>query len=114
MTERHVADAESRHLVLNINPDFCRVGKSIVAFDISRQLSNEKSDYAKSVSARSESVLLVDSVVRGVVGDAGNGVASNVSQNSGHVVITQGSSTVSIEGRKVARDGDRCEMNVQI
>jgi len=114
MSEPHIADAESAHLVMNINPDFCRVGKSVVAFDISRELSNEKSDYAKTVTARSNAVALVDSVVRGVVGDTGQGVQSNVSQTSGHVVLTQGSSTVQIEGRKVARDGDRCEMNVQL
>jgi len=114
MSESHIADAESAHLVMNINPDFCQVGKSVVAFDISRELSNEKSSYAKSVSARGNAVLLVDSIVRGVVGDAGTGVMSGVSQGNGHVVVKQGSSTVQIEGRKVARDGDRCEMNVQI
>ena len=32
--ERHIADGESQFVVLNVTPDFCKVGKKIVAFDI--------------------------------------------------------------------------------
>lgn len=32
--EKHIADAESRFMVVNIAPDFCVVGNQVVPFDI--------------------------------------------------------------------------------
>ena len=109
--EPHIADAETAFMVVSVTPDFCRVGKKIVPFDIVALLPPEKSNYASTVSAHSEKVLMIDSIVAGVVGNAGAGVQSQVSLAGGNVKVTSGSSTVFVEGRKAARHGDTCEMN---
>ena len=109
--ERHIADGETCFIVFNVTPDFCRVGKSIVAFDISRTLAPEKSDYAHSVFARSEPVLLIDSIVDCVQGNAGRGLQSGVSLGGGHSKIIAASPTVIIESRQAARHNDLVEMN---
>lgn len=109
--EPHVADAEAQFMAINVTPDFCRVGSVVVPFDIVSILPPEKSSYASTVFARSEKVLVVGSIVSGVKGNAGKGVASGVSQKAGNVKIISGSSTVFVESRSVARHGDLCEMN---
>lgn len=109
--EPHIADAEAAFMVISVTPDFCRVGKKIVPFDIVALLPPEKANYAATVSARSEKVLMIDSIVAGVIGNAGQGVQSQVSLADGNVKVTSGSDTVFIEGRKAARHGDTCEMN---
>ncbi|WP_395322609.1 PAAR-like domain-containing protein [Variovorax sp. UC74_104] len=109
--EKHIADAESRFMVVNIAPDFCVVGNQVVPFDIVSILPPEKAAYADTVFARSEKVLMVDSIVKGVTGNAGSGVRSGVSLGAGNVKIISGSQTVFVESRAVARHGDLCEMN---
>jgi uncharacterized Zn-binding protein involved in type VI secretion len=111
MSTRHIADAEDAFFVINIEPDFCEVGDTVIPFDISRELTPERSNYTKTVNARGKKVLTVDSVVRGVIGDAGSGVKSGTSQQRGDVVILTGSPTVKAEGKQVARHGDLCLMN---
>jgi hypothetical protein len=111
--EPHVADAETLHLVTNINPDFCKVGQATLPFDLARQIPPQKSSYSKSVSAHSKPVLMVNSVVQGVVGNAGKGVQSQVATGAGHVVILEGASTVFVEDRALARHNDLCAMNVK-
>jgi hypothetical protein len=113
MGDRHIADAEAGFKVVNISPDFCKVNGRVVPFDIHRELPPERSNYAKQVRARKEKVLHVASVVSGVVGNAGQGVASGVSQGAGDVIVIQGSSTVNVEGQRVARHRDLCHMNVK-
>ena len=109
--EKHVADAETRFMVLNVTPDFCKVGNRIVPFDIVSILPPERAAYAHSVFAHSEKVLMVDSVVKGVTGNAGSGVRSGVSLGAGNVKVITGSKTVFVESRAAARHGDLCEMN---
>jgi len=109
--ERHIADGESQFVVLNVTPDFCRVGKDVVAFDICRILTPEKADYAHSVFARSEPVIMIDSIVNAVTGNAGSGVASGVSLGGGHSKVIAGSTTVFVESRMTARHDDLVEMN---
>ena len=109
--EKHIADAEARFMVVNVTPDFCIVGDQVVPFDIVSILPPEKAAYAHSVSARSEKVLMVQSVVEGVAGNAGCGVRSGVSLGAGNVKVVSGSTTVFVESRAVARHGDLCEMN---
>lgn len=109
--EKHVADAEAPFMAINVTPDFCLVGSQVIPFDIVSFLPPEKSAYAGSVSARGEKVLMVDSMVAGVLGNAGMGVKSKVSMGLGNVKITSGAETVFVEGRAVARHGDTCEMN---
>ena len=112
--ERHVADGESQFVVLNVTPDFCKIGKRVVAFDICQVLTPQKADYATSVFARSEPVLLIDSIVDQVIGNAGSGVNSHVSLGDGHSKILAGSGTVFIESRMAARHDDLVEMNGQV
>lgn len=110
----HIADAEEEFKVITVTPDFCKVGKYVVPFFPSRVLTPEKLNYAKSVTARSEPILMVDSIVNGVKGNAGKGVKSGVSQSKGHVEMKKGSSTVIVEDRKVMRHNDTCLMNVEV
>ena len=97
--------------VLNVTPDFCKVGKRVVPFDIVAVLPPERAAYARSVFAHSEKVLMVDSIVKGVEGNAGCGVRSGVSQGAGNVRVIAGARSVFVESRAAARHGDLCEMN---
>jgi hypothetical protein len=113
MAERHIADAEATFLVVNITPDFCIVNGTVVPFDIHKELPPEKANYARKVKARGEKVLHVDSIVQGVIGNAGSGVSSGVSQGGGDTRIIEGAQTVHVEGQLVARHLDLCKMNVK-
>lgn len=112
--ERHVADGESSFVILNVTPDFCKVGKDIVAFDICQTLQPQEADYAKSVFARSEPVILINSIIDQVKGNAGSGVASGVSLGGGHSKVVEGAGTVFIESRMAARHDDLVEMNGKV
>jgi NADPH-dependent glutamate synthase beta subunit-like oxidoreductase len=111
MAEKHIADAEHSFVIVNVTPDFCRVGKDIIPFDISQTLQPEKATFARKVFARGERVLTIDSVVKAVNGNAGKGVSSGVSLGTGDSKIVQGSSTVFTEGRPTARHLDEVLMN---
>lgn len=113
MSDRHIADAEATFKVVNINPDFCKVNGCVVPFDIFREMPREKKNYAKKTNARGEKILPVDSVIQGVIGNAGSGVSSGVSQGSGDVVLIEGAKSVRVEGRLVARHKDLAHMNVK-
>ncbi|WP_068639313.1 PAAR-like domain-containing protein [Thauera butanivorans] len=114
MANKHIADREAQWAALNVTPDFCKVGKKIIPFDIARTLDRDKTLYARSVFARGEPVLMIDSVAAGVRGNAGRGIKSGVSQGAGHVWMREGSSTVYAEGRKVLRHLDACLMNCRL
>ncbi|MGJ7553605.1 PAAR-like domain-containing protein [Variovorax sp. RB3P1] len=109
--EKHIADAEAQFMVVNVTPDFCIVGNQVIPFDIVAILPPEKAAYADSVFARGEKVLMIDSIVQGVTGNAGSGVRSGVSLGAGNVQVVSGAQTVFVESRAVARHGDLCEMN---
>ena len=111
MAIKHVADAESTFIVSNVTPDFCKVGKKVIPFDISQVLSPEKSAYAKTVFARGQPVLMIDSVIKAVKGNAGKGVKSDVSLDAGDTKIIEGSGTVFSEKRNTARHLDEVLMN---
>ena len=111
MANKHIANREACWVALNVTPDFCRVGDRIIPFDIARSLDQDKALYARTVFARGEPVLMIESLARGVVGNAGSGVKSGVSQEAGHVWLRAGSSTVFAEGRMVSRHLDLCLMN---
>jgi hypothetical protein len=113
MSERHIADAEASFKAVNINPDFCKVGGQIVPFDIYRDLPPERTNYAKKVRARREKVIHVNSISAGVIGNAGAGIISGVSQGSGDVVMIEGAKSVRVEGELVTRHKDLCLMNVK-
>jgi hypothetical protein len=111
MAERHIADAEAEFKVVNTNPDLCFVNGVVVPFEIYRELPPELSNYAHTVHARGCMVLHVDSVIQGVIGNAGAGVISGVSQGAGNNIIREGAHTVHVEGALVARHHDRVGMN---
>jgi hypothetical protein len=113
MSGRHIADAEAAWMVCNITPDFCRVNGAVVPFDIYKPLPPEKRNYAKTVRARGEKVLHLDSIIQGVIGNMGKGVKSSVSQGGGDTIIIEGSQTVRVEGQLCARHKDLCLMNVK-
>ena len=110
----HIADAEQAFYVIAVTPDMCKVGKKIVAFKPMQILPPEHSAYSNTVFARGEKVLMVKSIISGVTGNAGKGVASKVSLGSGHSKIVKGCPTVMVQGRLVARDGDEVDMNVRV
>lgn len=112
--EPHIADAEKLFIIVNVPPDFCQVGNKVVPFDIVREMTAEKDDYAKTVFARSEPVLMVKSITKGIKGNAGRGIISGVAKGEGHVKIMEGSPTVFAESRAVARHKDLCWMNGQV
>lgn len=114
MAVKHIADRESTWIAANTTPDFCKVGKKIIPFDIVRTLERDKALHATTVFARGEPVLMIDSVTAGVDGDAGRGIKSKVSRRAGHVWMRAGSGTVYAEGRKVVRHHDLCLMNCRL
>jgi hypothetical protein len=113
MAEKHIADAESTWKVCNINPDMCIVNGQVVPFEIYQVLTPEKSNYASTVHARGCKVLKVDSIIKGVIGNAGKGVSSGVSQGSGDTIVNEGAQSVRVEGKLGARHLDLCDMNVK-
>jgi hypothetical protein len=48
-----------------------------------------------------------------VIGNAGKGVSSGVSQGSGDTIVLEGAKSVRVEGELAARHLDLCDMNVQ-
>ncbi|MBL8357642.1 MAG: DUF4150 domain-containing protein [Delftia acidovorans] len=111
MADKHIANRESQWVAINSEPDWCEVGDDVIPFDISRTLDHELALYAKTVFARGAPILMLDSIVQGVEGDAGSGVSSSVSEGAGHVWVKEGSPTVFAEGRPVSRHLDRVFMN---
>jgi hypothetical protein len=111
---RHIADAEAGFVVVNVNPDFCEVDGDVVPFDIYQMLSSENADYSPDVFARGAKVLKEGSVVRSVIGNAGAGILSGVSQGAGHSIMIEGTDHFTVNGKRVCRHDDHCLMNVKI
>ena len=112
MTKKHIADGEGDpFLVINIAPDFCIVDGSVVPFEIVQYLGEEQATYAETVFARGHKVLTEGSVLRGVLGDAGEGVISGCATSGGSCVIFEGHGTIFAEGKPVARHGHLVRMN---
>jgi len=111
MATKHIADAESTFKVVNIDPDMCFVNGTVVPFEIYRELPPELCNYSHNVHARGCMVLHVDSVIQGVIGNAGSGVISGVSQGAGNNIILQGAQSVHVNGQRVGRHNDLVGMN---
>lgn len=110
---RQFADAEDEFVVANVNPDFCRVDGCVVPFEIKQTLSSEKDAYSKDVFSRGKKVLKLGSVIRGVVGNAGEGVQSGVAEGSGDSVTIEGSKVLFVNGKAACHDFHQVEMNVK-
>lgn len=111
MASKHVANREKIYLAINTTPDMCVVEGNIVPFDIYQTIDQDKTAYSTKVFARGQPVLMVDSIIKGVIGNAGEGFVSGVSIANGHVKIMDGSPKVFAEKRKLARHLDPVEMN---
>lgn len=111
MAEKHIANKEGIWRAVNTSPDFCKVGTSVVPFDIYRDLSGAIL-YSRNVYARGLPVLTVTSRLKGVIGDTGSGVASQVSLGAGDVIVISGSSTVYTNRLQTAYNLSDCLMNV--
>ncbi len=108
MAEKHIADKEAEFVAVNGPPDMCRVGNSVIPFDITDTLDKAR-DPSANVHARGNPVLTQTTRVNSVAGDAGSGVVSGVSR--GHTIVLQGSSTVFVNGKPCARHDDPVGMN---
>lgn len=111
---KHIIDAESEFVVTNVNPNFCRVDGQVIPFEIAQRLCEEKTDYSPSLFSRGVKVLHVGSITKGVVGNAGEGVLSGVSQGDGHSIAIEGSERLFVHGRAVCHDGHQAYMNVKV
>src|SRR5262249_22628478 len=110
---KHIADAETKFVVVNVNPDFCKVHGKVTPFDIHQKLNSEKAQYAPDFFARGEKVLHVGSVIKGVVGNAGKGVLSGGSQGSCDCVTKEGARNLFVHGKAVCHHGHEVVMNVK-
>ena len=108
---KHLADAESGFVVLNTSPDFCEVDGTVIPFDLVRDLTPERSDYSPDVFSRGAKVLKVGSIIQGVEGNAGAGVFSTVSEESGDVETLEGSELLFINGKAAVHHGHSVRMN---
>ena len=110
---KHVADAESQFVVVNVTPDFCKVNGKVTPFDIYQKLDSEKTAYAPDFFSLGTKVLHEGSVIKAVIGNAGKGVLSGVSQGSGDSVIIEGAPHLFVHGKAVSHDGHEVLMNVK-
>lgn len=111
------ARKNSIFIVVNLVPDVCKtpIGSSMVPvpYPIVGDLADSITVSKKTNFNGDPVFLLSDSVVSKVTGNepgTGGGMRSGV--NKGKVRATSSSKTVSIEGKRVVRHGDECEMNL--
>jgi Bacterial toxin 46 len=106
---RHVAHAEGWKAVTT-QPDLCKVGKDIVAFDSCAKL-DKKHKASPNVIARSTPVYRKDDMFKEVQGDAGKHIVAGTSQGGGHVKILDGHDSVKVNNIPVARHDSKCMVN---
>lgn len=106
---RHVAHAQGWKAVCT-EPDLCKVGRDIVAFDSFATLDDVQSASAN-VKARSTAVYRQGDVFRTVQADAGKHIESGTSLGSGYVKILDGHDNVKVNNIPVARHDSRCMIN---
>ena len=106
----HVAHAEGWKAVTT-QPDFCRVGKDIVAFDSCAAALDKKHKASANVIARGTPVYRQGDMFKEVQGDAGQHIVAGTSQGSGYVKILDGHSSVKVNNIPVARHDSLCMVN---
>ena len=106
---RHIAHAEGWQAVCTA-PDFCKVGKDVVAFNSFATL-DQKRTASPNVKARGTPIYRKGDVLQNVQADAGKHVVSCTSLGSGHVKILDGHENVKVNGVPVARHDSRCLIN---
>ncbi len=110
MAEREIARKINIAWAINTKKDFCKVGNATIPFDIVCDLS-KATTHSRTVFANSKEALTVTHRIPGMVGNAGKGVDSGVSQLAGYVLLSNGSPTVIINDQASVRHGDDCKMN---
>jgi uncharacterized Zn-binding protein involved in type VI secretion len=105
----HIAHAQGWKAVCT-SPDFCKVGKEIVAFNSFATLDN-KQTASPNVKARGTPVYRKGDVIKTVQGNAGEHIVSGTSLSRGHVKILDGHANVKVNGIPVARHDSRCLIN---
>lgn len=108
MAEKKIAHATPELLAINTAPDNCIVGNQIIPFDITCMLSTAINPSCN-VNALSTPVVLLNTQLATVAGDAGSGVKSGTS--CGKVEILDASSTVYANGQQVPFHDSLCTMN---
>lgn len=106
---RHIAHAEGWQAVCTA-PDYCKVGKDIVAFNSFATL-DQKQTASSNVKARGTSVYRKGDVIKNVQADAGQHIVSGTSLGRGHIKILDGHENVKVNGLPVARHDSRCLIN---
>jgi uncharacterized Zn-binding protein involved in type VI secretion len=106
---RHIAHAEGWRAICTA-PDFCKVGKDVVAFNSFATL-DQKHTASSNVKARGTAVYRKGDAVKNVQADAGKHVVSGTSLSSGYVKILDGHDNVKVNGIPVARHDSRCLIN---
>lgn len=106
---RHVAHAEGWQAICTA-PDFCKVGKDVVAFNSFATLDKQHTA-SSNVKARGTAVYRKGDIIKSVQADAGKHIVSGTSLGSGHVKILDGHDNVKVNGIAVARHDSRCLIN---
>ncbi len=106
---RHVAHAKGWQAICT-EPDYCRVGKDVVAFDSHAKL-DKKHKASPDVKAHSTPVYRQDDLFQEVQADAGSHVVGGTSLGGGFVKILDGQKNVKGNTLPLARHDSRCLIN---
>ncbi|AOD14079.1 HNH endonuclease [Xanthomonas fragariae] len=108
-SSQHVAHEGDWKAVCS-EPDFCRVGNSVVPFDSYADI-NKHVKASPDVKAQGTPVYRVGDTHKGVKGDAGAHVVAGTSQGGGHVQFLTGQSNVKVNNQPVVRQDSLCKVN---
>lgn len=106
---RHIAHVGNWRAVA-IEPDLCRIGKCVVAFN-SYSILPEMTAGAPNVKACGTRVLRKGDLIKGVEANAGQNIASGRSLDTGYLAILEGHRNVKSNGLPVARHNSLCRIN---
>ncbi len=105
----HVAHAQGWKAICT-EPDLCKVGKDIIAFDSFATL-DQHHKASPDVKARGTHVYRKGDMIKGVQADAGKHIESGTSQGSGHVKILDGHNNVKVNNIPIAKHDGNCLIN---
>lgn len=106
---RHIAHAEG-WLAVATEPDLCKVGKCVVAFNSFARLDHRHAA-SPDVKARGTPVYRVGDLFKNTQANAGAHVISGTSLGTGYLQILEGHSNVKINAIPVARHDSACRIN---
>ena len=106
---RHAAHPQGWKAITT-QPDLCRVGKDIVAFDSCAALDN-KHQACLDVKARGTAVYRQGDMFSQIQGDAGQHIVAGTSGGSGYVKILDGHASVKVNSIPIARHDSKCLIN---